>query len=146
MFNIEGQDMADTLKRLSRRITKADGYKITINVKPSAPPASTVDETTEELIKQVMSRRFSADLNLLNLSNFRKDEEFVAKELYVALDRMPVIQAVVKIIRENIPTLAVLDLSDNKIKFLKGLSPLKEACTALRALNLSRNAVSTRCQ
>lgn len=144
MFNIEGQDTADTLKRLSRRITKADGYKIIINVKPSPPPPSNVDESTTQLIKEVMSRRFSADLNLLDLSKFRKDEEFVKKELYLSLDRLSVIQAVVKIIQENIPALAVLDVSDNRIRMLKSLSPLKDVCSSLRALNLSKNSVSVR--
>lgn len=142
-FHIEGQDTADTLKRLNKRITKADGYKITINVKPSAPPPSTMDETTTELIKQVMSRRFSTERNFLDLSKFRKDEEFVKKELYVSLDRLPVIQAVVKIIQENIPALAMLDVSENRIRFLKGLSPLKDVCISLRALNLSKNSIAT---
>lgn len=142
VFYVEGQEMADSLKSMSKRITKPDGYKITINVKPSAPPSSNIDAKTTELLKSVMGRRFSSELNHLDLSKFRKDEEFVKNELYISLDRLPVMQAVVKIIQDNIPTLAILDLSDNRIKFLKGLSTLKDICTNLRALNLSKNSIT----
>lgn len=142
VFYIEGQDLAESLKSLNKRITKPDGHKIIINVKPSAPPSSNIDSTTTDLIKQVMSRRFSSDLNHLDLSKFRKDEEFVTRELYISLDRLSVMQAVVKIIQENIPSLAILDLSDNRIKFLKGLSTLKDVCPGIRALNLAKNNIN----
>ena len=113
-----------------------------IIVKPSTAPQTTLDESLSELIKLVMSRRFAADLGYLDLSNFRRDEAFLLKELYVALDRPVVVKEVVKVIIENIPNLKILNLADNRLKYLEPLSKMKGVCSLLKAINLSKNKVS----
>jgi len=141
VFSIDGMTTADTLRALSKRITKPDGYKLTIIVKPSTPPSTSMDENVTELIKVVMSRRYISDLGYLDLSNFKKDDEFTSKELYVSLDRPVVVKEVVKVIVENIPGLQILNLAENKIRSLEPLSGLKGFCSQLKAINLSKNKI-----
>lgn len=142
IFHVIGNEVADSLRSLSRRITKPDGFKIVINAKPCTPPQSQIDETLIQLLRDGMSKRFTPELNYLDLSAFRKDEVFVSRELYVPLDRPAVLKEVVKIIQQNIPNLMILNLAENRIKFLESLSPLTSACPSLTAINLSKNSVS----
>lgn len=144
IFNVIGNEVADSLRSLSRRITKPDGFKITINAKPCTAPQSSIDDVLLQLLRDVMSKRFALDLNYLDLSNFRKDEHFVSREVYVPLDRPLILKEVVKIIQQNIPNLTILNLADNRIKFLESLSPLTTSCPALRAINFSKNMVCVR--
>ena len=141
IFYVVGNELADTLRSMSRRITKPDGFKIVINVKPSTAPQSEIDDRLLQLIREVMSKRYAADLNYLDLSNFRKDETFTSQSLYVPLDRPAVLKEVVKVIQQNIPHLNILNFADNRIKFLESLSLLKTCCSSLRAVNLSNNSV-----
>lgn len=141
IFYVVGNDVADSLRSLSRRITKPDGFKIAINAKPCTAPQSQIDDSLLQQLRDVMSKRFALDLNYLDLSGFRKDEFFVSKELYVPLDRPAILKEVVKIIELNIPNLTILNLAENRIKFLESLSPLKSHCPALKAVNLSKNMV-----
>lgn len=88
-----------------------------------------------------MAKRYDQASRRLDLSGFRKDADFLSKELYVSLERPNILSVVVKMIEENIPHLSILDLSDNRIKFLEKLSPLSSTCHDLKAVNLSKNTV-----
>lgn len=141
VFTIDGSGTADLLRGLSRRITKQDGSTMIINVKSSSPPQTAMDDELKELIKVVMSRRYATDLGYLDLSNFRKDETFTSKELYVSLDRIIVAREVVNVILQNIPNLRILNLAENRLKVLEPFSKMKGSCSQLKAINLSKNKV-----
>lgn len=141
VFYVEGKDLAETLRSLSNRITKPDGFKVKIFVKPSTPPQTTLDEQLTTLMKDVMSKRYLPDTCYLDLSNFRKDEMFTSKELYVTLERKVFLEEAIKIIKENVPNLRILNLEGNRIKFLTPLASLKDSCTNIHAVNLSKNKI-----
>jgi nuclear RNA export factor len=140
-FTIDGNETAESLRGLNRRITKPDGTTMVITVKASTPPVTTLDDELRELIKQVMSRRYAADLGYLDLSNFRKDETFTSKELYIPLDRVLFSREVVKVILENIPNLKILNLANNRLRTLEPFSAMKGSCSLIKAINLSKNKV-----
>lgn len=142
IFHVIGNETAETLRSLSKRITTSDGFKLTIIVKPCSSPQLPIDEMLLQLIRDAMSKRFATGLNYLDLSAFRKDEIFVSRELYVPLDRPAILKEVVKLIQQNIPNLSILNLADNRIKNLEPLELLKTSCPAIRAINLSKNMVS----
>ena len=141
VFSVLGKEIADTLSSLSKRITKPDGYKITIFVKPSTPPSLNLDSSVEVIIKEVMAKRYDLNSRYLDLSNFRKDPNFLAKELYISLDRPNILSVVSRMIQENVPELVILNLGSNRIKFLDKLSPIASTCQNLKAVNLSQNMV-----
>lgn len=141
VFSVLGKQIADTLSSLNKRITKPDGFKVVIIVKPSTPPTATLDQNTETTIKEVMAKRYDQNTRYLDLSHFRKDPEFLNKELWVSLERPNILSVVSKIIQENIPELTILNLCGNRLKFLEKLSPLSSACHELKAVNLSQNMV-----
>jgi nuclear RNA export factor len=60
----------------------------------------------------------------------------------VALFRPTMMLAVMDVIVENVPELTALDLSDNKLFVLDGLSALAVKVPNLRVLNIGRNQVS----
>lgn len=142
VFSVLGKEVADTLSSLSKRITKPDGFKIVLIVKPSTPPVVTLDSSIEATIKDVMAKRYNANSKFLDLSNFRKDPDFISRELYISLERPNILSVVSRMIQENVPDLAVLNLGDNRLKFLDKLSPISSICQNLKAVNLSKNMVS----
>jgi hypothetical protein len=141
IFHVIGDEVANTLRALSRRITKPDGFKIAINLKPCTAPQTQMDDSLMQLLREVMSKRYAVDLSYLDLSHFRKDDHFISKELFVSLDKPAVLKEVVNIIQQNIPNLTILNLAENRIKSLESLSPLTNSCPALKAVNLSKNMV-----
>lgn len=141
VFSVLGKEVADTLSSLSKRITKPDGYKIIIITKPSTAPMVTLDSSVEATIKEVMAKRYDQNSSYLDLSNFRKDTDFLSKELYISLERPNILSSVTRMIQENIPELMILNLSDNRIKSLEKLSTISSTCQNLKAVNISKNMV-----
>lgn len=90
-----------------------------------------------------MSRRYSEQAKLLDLSNFRGDQAFQSKELFITLTRPNVATFAMKTITEHIIDLVILDLSSNNLEKLEHLSVLK-ACKNLKAINLAKNKVSAK--
>lgn len=52
------------------------------------------------------------------------------------------LQAVVRIIGDNIPDVQTIDMSANKLRNLDQLKPLVQVAFSLRALNLARNQLT----
>ncbi|GIY46582.1 nuclear RNA export factor 1 [Caerostris extrusa] len=138
-FYVTDHNAAEQLKRLTRRITTPDGFKlITITAKCAAPLVS-IDAETEEALKTCMSSRYDTITHNLALSEFHKDPNLKAVGLYTPLNKPIVFNIVAKIIHDHIPEIETLDLSDNRLYSLDALSLLASDCKQLRSVILRNN-------
>uniref|UniRef100_A0A8C6KXV4 Nuclear RNA export factor 1 n=1 Tax=Nothobranchius furzeri TaxID=105023 RepID=A0A8C6KXV4_NOTFU len=92
---------------------------------------------------QCMAKRFDGSQQALDLNNIRMDPDLVSQNIDVILNRRTIMEAVIKIIEENIPELACLNLSNNRIHKLDDLTDLVTKVPNLKSLNLSNNELKT---
>ncbi|XP_008418672.1 nuclear RNA export factor 1 isoform X2 [Poecilia reticulata] len=145
-FYVEDSAAANALRRCSHKITDSDGYKVEVHVNPSNPPSflqSDLKPEDLEHLKQCMAKRFDGSQQALDLNNIRTDPDLVSQNIEVILNRKTNMEAVIKIIEENIPELACLNLSNNRIHKLDDLTDLTTKVPNLKALNLSQNELKT---
>ncbi|XP_069501258.1 nuclear RNA export factor 1 [Ambystoma mexicanum] len=148
-FYVEGENVAKALQQLSRRITDKDDNKMVILIKSCNPPPSTQKEfqdlKDEDIVqlKLCMSRRYDGALQALDLKNVRSDTELMTQGVVVMLQKRSCMEAVLRIIEENIPELLALDLSNNKLCRLEDLTELPQKAPLLKHLNLSGNELKT---
>ncbi|XP_028328836.1 nuclear RNA export factor 1-like [Gouania willdenowi] len=132
--------------KCSRKVTVCDGYKVDVHVNRSDPPKFCLSELkVEELehLKQCMSKRFDSSQQAWDLTSFHTDPDLVSQDIKVVLHRKTNMEALIKIIEENIPQLTSLNLSHNCIQRLDELSELVTKVPHLKALNLSHNDLKT---
>ncbi|KAI7796490.1 nuclear RNA export factor 1 [Triplophysa rosa] len=145
-FYIEDSTTANALVKVSRKITDKDGYKVTV-IMNSCPPPTLIhtDLKPEDLehLKQCMSKRFDGSQQSLDLNNIRVDPDLNALNVEVTLNRKNSMQAVIKIIEENIPELVSLNLSNNRLYRLDDLADIVSKIPNLKMLNLSHNELKT---
>ncbi|XP_013861347.1 nuclear RNA export factor 1 isoform X2 [Austrofundulus limnaeus] len=145
-FYVEDSAAANALLKCSHKITDSDGYKVEVHVNPSNPPAflqSDLKPQHLEHLKQCMAKRFDGSQQALDLNNIRMDPDLVSQNIEVILNRKTNMEAVLKIIEENIPELTCLNLSNNRIHKLDDLAGLVNKAPNLKALNLSHNELKT---
>ncbi|KAJ1108515.1 hypothetical protein NDU88_005891 [Pleurodeles waltl] len=148
-FYVEGGQVASALQQVSRSITDKEDNKIVILVTPCNPPRSTQKEfkdlKDEDIVhlKLCMSRRYDGALQALDLKDVRNDAELQTKSVMVILSKRNHMEAVLRIIEENIPELLALDLSNNKLFRLEDLVELPQKAPLLKHLNLSGNELKT---
>uniref|UniRef100_A0A1A8KPB9 Nuclear RNA export factor 1 n=1 Tax=Nothobranchius kuhntae TaxID=321403 RepID=A0A1A8KPB9_NOTKU len=145
-FYVDDSATASALHRCSHKITDSDGYKVEVQVNPSNPPAflqSDLKPEHLEHLKQCMAKRFDGSQQALDLNNIRMDPDLVSQNIDVILNRKTIMEAVIKIIEENIPELACLNLSNNRIHKLDDLTDLVTKVPNLKSLNLSNNELKT---
>ncbi|GFY50351.1 nuclear RNA export factor 1 [Trichonephila inaurata madagascariensis] len=138
-FYVNDHDVADQVKRANRKITTPDGFKLLINVGRCSIPVFAIDPESEESIKNCMSSRYDAISHTLNLSKFHSDPSLKALGLFVALNKSTILGIVAKIIKEHIPEIEVLDLSDNRLYIIDSLTSLVPVCKQLKSLILRNN-------
>lgn len=145
-FYVEDSAAASALRRCSHKITDSDGYKVEVHVNPCNPPSflqSDLKPEHLEHLKQCMAKRFDGSQQALDLNNIRTDPDLVSQNIEVILNRKTIMEAVIKIIEENIPELTCLNLSNNRIHKLDDLADVVTKVPNLKALNLSQNELKT---
>uniref|UniRef100_A0A665XDZ3 Zgc:153681 n=1 Tax=Echeneis naucrates TaxID=173247 RepID=A0A665XDZ3_ECHNA len=145
-FYVDDSSAANALRKCSHKITDADGYKVEVHVNGSAPPSFLLSDLKPEHLehlKQCMAKRFDGSQQALDLNNIRTDPELVSQKIEVTLNRKTHMEAVIRIIEENIPELACLNLSNNRIHKLDELSDLVTKVPNLKTLNLSHNELKS---
>ncbi|KAJ8246975.1 hypothetical protein GJAV_G00257370 [Gymnothorax javanicus] len=145
-FLVDDATTANALVKVSRKITDSDGFKVTVHRNPCSPPASIMNDLKPEdldHLKQCMSKRFDGSQQALDLSNIRTDADLVSQNIKVILNRKSCMQAVIKIIEENIPGLICLNLSNNRLYQLEDLAELVRKAPNLKTLNLSDNELKS---
>uniref|UniRef100_A0A4W4GTW3 Nuclear RNA export factor 1 n=1 Tax=Electrophorus electricus TaxID=8005 RepID=A0A4W4GTW3_ELEEL len=145
-FYIDDSTTANALVKVSRKITDKEGYKVTVLMN-SCPPPSLIHQDLKpedlEHLKQCMSKRFDGSQQALDLNNIRVDPDLVSQNIEVALNRKNSMQAVIKIIEDNIPELVCLNLSNNRLYKLDDLADVVNKVPNLKILNLSHNELKT---
>uniref|UniRef100_A0A672FST2 TAP-C domain-containing protein n=1 Tax=Salarias fasciatus TaxID=181472 RepID=A0A672FST2_SALFA len=90
-----------------------------------------------------MAKRFDGSQQALDLNNIRTDPDLVSQNIEVILNRKTSMEAVIKVIEENIPELTSLNLSNNRIHKLDELADLVTKVPNLKTLNLSHNELKS---
>ncbi|XP_067831842.1 nuclear RNA export factor 1-like isoform X2 [Heptranchias perlo] len=146
VFYVEDSTTANALKQVSRRFVDKELYRVAIIINASLPPSSVLNELKlEEIehIKQCMSKRYDGSQQALDLNSIRSDPDLVSQNIDVVLNRRNSMNAVVKIIEENIPELLSLNLGNNRLYKLDDLADLVSKAPNLKILNLSRNELKS---
>lgn len=141
IFNVSDYKLAKSLRDLSGRITLHDGEKVTLNVESCGRPSSQLTKEVLDKIKEVMSKRFVAASNFLDLSNFCEDSDLIQNDVFVNFGNRKLAEAVVDIIGEHIPELKSLDLSQNALATIHSFSGLVSKASKITALNLCNNQI-----
>uniref|UniRef100_A0AAX7SLT0 Nuclear RNA export factor 1 n=1 Tax=Astatotilapia calliptera TaxID=8154 RepID=A0AAX7SLT0_ASTCA len=131
-FYVDDSSVASALHKCSHKITDTDGYKVCW--------CNNIDRF---LCHQCMAKRFDASQQALDLNNIRTDPDLVSQNIEVILNRKTNMEAVIKIIEENIPELTSLNLSNNRIHKLDELAELVTKVPNLKTLNLSQNELKS---
>ncbi|KAJ3588101.1 hypothetical protein NHX12_011696 [Muraenolepis orangiensis] len=145
-FYVDDVATANALQKCSHKITDTDGYKVEVHMNPSGPPSfmqSDLKPEDLEHLKQCMAKRFDGSQQALDLNNLRTDPELVSQSVEVMLNRKTTMEAVIKIIQENIPELVSLNLSNNRIHKLDDLADVMGKAPQLKILNLSNNELKS---
>ncbi|KAK9518191.1 hypothetical protein VZT92_023503 [Zoarces viviparus] len=145
-FYVDDTSAASALHKCSHKITDTDGYKVEVHINPSAPPSFLLADLKPEhldVLRQCMAKRFDGSQQALDLNNIRTDPDLVTQSIEVILNRKTNMEAVIKIIAENIPELTSLNLSNNRIHKLDELTDLVTKAANLKTLNLSHNELKS---
>uniref|UniRef100_A0A8C7PDG4 Nuclear RNA export factor 1a n=1 Tax=Oncorhynchus mykiss TaxID=8022 RepID=A0A8C7PDG4_ONCMY len=119
---------------------------VIVLMNPCPPPAilnTQLKPEDMEHLKQCMAKRFDGSQRALDLNNIRTDPDLVSQNIRAILSRKTFMDAVVKIIEENIPELVCLNLSNNKLYKLEDVADLISKAPHLKILNLSHNELKS---
>uniref|UniRef100_A0A7N6A2Q5 Nuclear RNA export factor 1 n=1 Tax=Anabas testudineus TaxID=64144 RepID=A0A7N6A2Q5_ANATE len=145
-FYVDDSAAASALHKCSHKITDTDGYKVEVHVNDSAPPSFLLSDLKPEHLehlKQCMAKRFDGSQQALDLNSIRTDPDLVSHNIEIVLNWKTNMEAVIKIIEENIPELTCLNLSNNRIHKLDELAELVTKVPNLKTLNLSNNELKS---
>uniref|UniRef100_A0A8C5G4V8 Nuclear RNA export factor 1 n=1 Tax=Gouania willdenowi TaxID=441366 RepID=A0A8C5G4V8_GOUWI len=139
-FYVDDSTTASALHKCSHKITDSDGYKVHVN--PSNPPNFLLSDLKPEQLEhlKVSDYKFAFFHCIVY---FCLETDLVSQNIEVILNRKTSMEAVIKIIEENIPELTSLNLSNNRIQRLDELSDLVTKVPHLKTLNLSHNDLKT---
>ncbi|CAL4084853.1 unnamed protein product, partial [Meganyctiphanes norvegica] len=143
-FYLEGNgEAADAIEGLDKRLTGPDGEILKILVTKCDAPDLVLNTDQLQILKEVMARRYDTNTSLLDLSDFHHDTELVTKNILASLKSTAIIKQVLRIIRENVPDLKALNLSNNKLHtiHIKPLQALQNDKSLLAAINLENNNI-----
>uniref|UniRef100_A0ABI7YKT6 Nuclear RNA export factor 2-like n=1 Tax=Felis catus TaxID=9685 RepID=A0ABI7YKT6_FELCA len=144
-FFVQDAGIASALKDVSYKICDEESQKISIFVNPSNEPYSVRYKLKPEEMKQLkltMHKRYDVSHEALDLQSLRFDPDLVGHDIDIILNRRNCMAATLQIIEENFPELLSLNLSNNKLYQLDGLSDIIQMVPTVKVLNLSKNELT----
>ncbi|XP_075394550.1 nuclear RNA export factor 5-like [Tenrec ecaudatus] len=148
-FFVRYSSTATALKDINYKILDNENRRISIIVKPYFVPNSGENVLNVEQIEQLkltMKKRYNIFKKALDLQKFRFDSDLLDHEIDMILNRKNCMAAILKIVEENFPELLSLNLCDNKLYQLNGLSDIIQKAPNVKILNLSRNELLSTCE
>ncbi|XP_060039170.1 nuclear RNA export factor 2-like isoform X2 [Erinaceus europaeus] len=145
-FFVQGVHTASALKTASHRLYDEKKQKISIYAAPSEVPYSVRNKLEEEEMKQLeltMKRRYDISKQALDLQRLHFDPDFMGHGIDIVLGRRNCMSAVLQIIEKEFPKLSSLNLCDNRLQRLDGLSEVTQKAPMIKILNLSNNELRT---
>nr|XP_020011098.1 nuclear RNA export factor 5 [Castor canadensis] len=145
-FFVQDARAASALKDVSYRICNEEGRKILLTVNPSSIPYSVQNKFTAEQMEQLkltMKKRYDVSQQSLDLQKLRFDPDLKGQKIDMVLNRRYCMFATLQIIQRNFPELSSLNLCNNKLYGLDGLSDVVEKAPQVKILNLSKNQLKS---
>ncbi|XP_069320333.1 nuclear RNA export factor 2-like [Eulemur rufifrons] len=145
-FFVQNAGTASALKDVNNKIFTEENKKISIFVSPSAVPYSMKNKLKPEQMEQLkltMNKRYDVSQQALDLQELRFDPDLVQRDMDIILNRKNCMAATLQIIERNFPELLSLNLRNNKLYRLDGLSDIIEKAPKVKILNLSKNELKS---
>ncbi|XP_037055053.1 nuclear RNA export factor 2-like [Peromyscus leucopus] len=145
-FFVQNPRSAHELKNINYQLSDEENRKISIYVNSSTEPLSVQYQLTSEqmqILKLSMKKRYNVSRKSLYLKKFRFDPDLTDHGIDIFLNRRSCMTATLQVIQVDYPELLSLNLSNNKIYWLDGLSELIERAPQVKILDLSRNLLKT---
>ncbi|XP_054533104.1 nuclear RNA export factor 2 isoform X1 [Pan troglodytes] len=145
-FFVQDASAASALKDVSYKICDDENQKICIFVNHSTAPYSVKNKLKPgqmEMLKLTMNKRYNVSQQALDLQNLRFDPDLMGRDIDIILNRRNCMAATLKIIERNFPELLSLNLCNNKLYQLDGLSDITEKAPKVKILNLSKNKLES---
>lgn len=143
-FYFDGNnDIAEAIQALNKRIPSPSGELMGIKVTFVEKTDVILNCDQLELLKNVIAQRFIVSSGLLDLSALHFDQQFLETNTFVPLCDDRILKQVLIIIRDHMPNVSALNLSNNKLNTssLKLFETLDFRCPSLFALNLENNNI-----
>uniref|UniRef100_A0A2K5QW37 NTF2 domain-containing protein n=1 Tax=Cebus imitator TaxID=2715852 RepID=A0A2K5QW37_CEBIM len=147
-FFVQGASTASALKDVNYTICDDHNRKICIFVNHSTAPFSVKNKLKPshmELLKLTMDKRYDVSQQALDLQSLCFDPDLTGRDIDIILNRRNCMAATLKIIESNFPELLSLNLCNNKLYQLDGLSDITEKAPKVKILNLSKNEAIQDC-
>uniref|UniRef100_A0A7N9I9R2 Nuclear RNA export factor 2 n=1 Tax=Macaca fascicularis TaxID=9541 RepID=A0A7N9I9R2_MACFA len=144
-FFVQDATTASVLKDVSYKICDDENRKICIFVNHSTalPVKNKLKPGQMEMLKLTMNKRYNVSQQALDLQNLRFDPDLMGRDIDIILNRRNCMAATLKIIERNFPELLSLNLCNNKLYQLDGLSDIIEKAPKVKTLNLSKNKLES---
>uniref|UniRef100_A0A8C8YEV2 Nuclear RNA export factor Tap RNA-binding domain-containing protein n=1 Tax=Prolemur simus TaxID=1328070 RepID=A0A8C8YEV2_PROSS len=145
-FFVQDARTASALKDVSYKICDEQNRKILIFVGPSAVPYSEQNKLKPEQMEQLkltMNKRYDVSQQALDLQRLRFDSDLVGRHMDIILNRRNCMAATLQIIQRNFPELLSLNLRNNRLYRLDGLSDIIQKAPKVKILNLSKNELKS---
>uniref|UniRef100_H0WGH6 Nuclear RNA export factor Tap RNA-binding domain-containing protein n=1 Tax=Otolemur garnettii TaxID=30611 RepID=H0WGH6_OTOGA len=147
-FFVQDAATASALKDVSYKVCSEENRKISIFVSPSEVPYSVKNKLKPEHMEQLkltMKKRYNISKQALNLQKLRFDSDLMDCKVDIILNQRSCMAATLQIIEKNFPEpkLLSLNLRNNKLYRLDGLSDITEKAPNVKILNLSKNELKS---
>uniref|UniRef100_A0A2K6EZV5 Uncharacterized protein n=1 Tax=Propithecus coquereli TaxID=379532 RepID=A0A2K6EZV5_PROCO len=145
-FFVQDAGTASALRDVSYKICDEQNRKVSIFVSPSAVPYSVQNKLKPEQVEQLkltMNKRYDVSQKALDLQKLRFDTDLVGRDVDIVLNRRNCMAATLQIIERDFPELLSLNLRNNKLYRLDGLSDIIEKAPKVKILNLSKNELTS---
>ncbi|XP_077001923.1 nuclear RNA export factor 2-like isoform X2 [Tamandua tetradactyla] len=145
-FFIQDAYTASALRDINCKISDEENRKIPIFVNLSSVPHSVQNQLTPEKVEQLkltMHKRYDIFQKALDLQSLRFDPDLVGHDIDMILNRRNCMAATLKIIEEEFPELLSLNLRNNKLYQLDGLSDIIQKAPKIKILDISKNELKS---